>query len=158
MTLCECNKKITVDLFSNQTDGSIVWDVLRIAPQLTKRPLKLRVLQLQGEFKDNTDDNSTLLYYRVIHNIMVSGFCNDFTGLTNSNVLTFFDNFSVRSTISTTHSSGFSNNDISLYCPSGLPNCLVLNRRGTNSTSGVDSIVDDVDLTWAVKLEITILE
>jgi len=158
MTLCECNKKITVDLFSDQSTGAIVWDVLRIAPQLTKRPLKLRVLQLQSEFEDTPDDNSLLLYYRVIHNIMVTGFCNDFTGLTNSNVLTFFDSFSVRNTISTTHSQGFSNNDISLYCPSGLPNSLILNRRGTNSTTGVDSIVDDVDLTWAVKLELTILE
>lgn len=156
--ICECNKKITIDLFSSQDDGSIIWDVLRIAPQLTKRPLKLRVLQLQSEFKDSADDNSALLFYRVIHNIMVSGFCNDFQGLTNSNVLTFFDIFSVRNTISTTHSSGFSNNDISLYCPSGLPNTLILNRMGTNPTSGDDSNVDDFALTWAVKLEITLLE
>jgi len=158
MTLCECNKKITVDLFSNQDTGAIVWDVLRIAPQLTKRPLKLRLLQLQSEFKDNADDNSTLIFYRVIHNIMVNGFCNDFLGLTNSNVLTFFDSFSVRNTISTTNSQGFSNNDISLYCPSGLPNTLILNRMGTNGTTGDDSNVDDFALTWAVKLEITILE
>lgn len=156
--ICECNKKITVDLFSNQVDGSITCDVLRIAPHLTKRPLKVRVLQLQSEFKDTGDDNSTLLYYRVIHNVMVAGFCNDFQGLTNSNVLTFFDIFSVRNTISTTNSSGFSNNDISLYCPSGLPNNLILNRRGTDGSSGLDAVVDDVDLTWAVKLEITILE
>jgi hypothetical protein len=156
--LCECNKKITIDLFSSMDDGSIIWDVLRIAPQLTKRPLKLRVLQLQSEFKDSGDDNSALLFYRVIHNIMVSGFCNDFQGLTNSNVLTFFDIFSVRNTISTTHSSGFSNNDISLYCPSGLPNTLILNRMGTDATSGDDSNVDDHALTWAVKLEITLLE
>ena len=156
--ICECNKKITVDLFSNQDDGSIIFDVLRIAPHLTKRPLKVRVLQLQSEFKDSGDDNSTLLYYRVIHNIMVAGFCNDFEGLTNSNVLTFFDIFSVRNTISTTNSSGFSNNDISLYCPSGLPNTLILNRMGTDSSTGIDALADDVDLTWAVKLEITILE
>lgn len=156
--ICECNKKITVDLFSNQDDGSIIFDVLRIAPHLTKRPLKVRVLQLQSEFKDSGDDNSTLLYYRVIHNIMVTGFCNDFEGLTNSNVLTFFDIFAVRNTISTTNSSGFSNNDISLYCPSGLPNTLILNRMGTDSSTGIDSNVDDVDLTWAVKLEITLLE
>ena len=156
--ICECNKKITIDLFSSQDDGSIIWDVLRIAPQLTKRPLKLRVLQLQSEFKDSTDDNSALLFYRVIHNIMVSGFCNDFQGLTNSNVLTFFDIFSVRNTIASTHSSGFSNNDISLYCPSGLPNTLILNRMGTDSTTGDDSNVDDYALTWAVKLEITLLE
>lgn len=156
--ICECNKKITIDLFSSQDDGSIIWDVLRIAPQLTKRPLKLRVLQLQSEFKDSGDDNSSLLFYRVIHNIMVSGFCNDFQGLTNSNVLTFFDIFSVRNTISTTHSSGFSNNDISLYCPSGLPNTLILNRMGTDATSGDDSNVDDYALTWAVKLEVTLLE
>jgi hypothetical protein len=158
MTLCECNKKITVDLFSNQDTGAIVWDVLRIAPQLTKRPLKLRLLQLQSEFKDDADDNSTLIFYRVIHNIMVSGFCNDFLGLTNSNVLTFFDSYSVRSTIAASHKQGFSNNDISLYCPSGLPNTLILNRMGTNGTTGDDSNVDDFALTWAVKLEITILE
>jgi hypothetical protein len=137
-----------VDLFSNTTTGGIEWNVANATPKLMNNPCKIMVKQLTTELKDGTVDISDEFNLRVIHNMNIQSGSNN--GSSNSNVLAFIDSFQVRNYIASTHTLGFTTADCKLYAPNGLPNILLLNRA---SELGV---VDNVALTWAIRLEITI--
>jgi len=154
--MCKLSNLYVVDLFENTATGGIEWNVANATPKLMNNPCKIIVRQIQTELKDNPKDISTVLDLRVIHNINVQSGCN--SGRSNSNVLAFIDTFKARNTISTTHMTGFTSADCILFAPNGLPNILTLNRAGIVVSPDVlpDGIVDDGDLVWSVRLEITV--
>lgn len=154
-----CKSKVyNIDLFMNTASGGIDWEVQTYMPQLMNKPLKIIVRQISSEFEDSPTDNSTLVYYRIVHNLNVLGACNNFNYGLNSTVLSLFDMYAVRATIGTTHQQGTSFPNNILICPNGLPSILTLQRFGAPVTTGVDTNRDDTSLSWMVKLEISILE
>jgi len=159
-----CKSKVyNVDLFMNTSLGGITWDVQTYMPQMINKPLKIVVKQISMEFKESPDDNSVLVYYRIVHNLNILGACNLFNNNNNSTVLSLIDMYSVRTSVSTTIGGdinkigSFSPNNI-LICPNGLPSIMTLQRFGAPNDTGVDARQDNPLLSWMVKLEITILE
>lgn len=150
----------TIDLFMNTSEGGIEWAVQKLKPEFMGRPLKIIVKQVSAEFKEAPDDNSILSYYRIVHNLNVIGSSNINI---NSNVLTFFDMYSIRTAVSTNiggdiNKIGTSYPNNTIICPNGLPSSMTLQRFGTSNDTNVDARHDESTLTWAVKLEITFLE
>ena len=153
--MCRLKDLYCLDLYSDSTTGFITFNVANSLPQLMNKPCKIVVKQIQMEQHDGTPDISQLIFLRIVHNINIQSGSN-FNGFSNSNVLSFIDNYSVR-TVDTTHQPSFTRTDLQLYAPNGFPAILNLNRRGAPNTSPVvDAIVDDPALSWCVRLEITI--
>jgi len=137
---------------------------------LPSSPNSISLKQIQTELKDGAGTNiSAEIYLRVIHNINIqSG--SSYPGFSNSNTLAFIDSFQVRSSDSTTVATitnnlsatatstttapdkitGFTSSECILYAPNGLPAILNLNRAGGYV------VIDKVELSWAVRLEITV--
>ena len=154
--MCKLSNLYVVDLFSNTSSGGIEWNVANSVPKLMNQPCKIIVRQIQTELKDGSDDISTVVDLRVIHNMNIQSGSND--GRSNSNVLAFIDTFQARNTISTTQMTGFTSADCMLFAPNGLPSILNLNRAGVVVAPSLlpDGIVDDDALYWSLRLEITV--
>lgn len=170
--MCKLSNMYVVDLFNNTTTGGIEWNVANTTPKLMNNPCKIVVKQIQSELKDNAGGNiSALVNLRVVHNINIQSGTN-YAGFSNSNTLAFIDSFQARSTddslvstivigVTTTtpavNITGFTSCENILYAPNGLPAILTLNRYGgTNATPPVDDKRDNVNLSWSVRLEITV--
>ena len=154
--MCKLSNFYVVDLFLNTTSGGIEWNVANSTPKLMNNPCKIVVRQIQTELKDDPVDISTVLALRVIHNINIQSGCNN--DRSNSNILAYIDTFQARNIVSTTNMIGFTSADCVLFAPNGLPNILTLNRAGIIIDPNIlpDGIVDEVVLTWSVRLEITV--
>ena len=154
--MCRLSNLYVIDLFKNTASGGIEWNVANSNPKLMNNPCKIVVRQIQTELKDDPVDISTVLALRVIHNINIQSGSNN--GRSNSNILAYIDTFQARNIVSTTNMIGFTSADCVLFAPNGLPAILTLNRAGIIINPNIlpDGIVDEVVLTWSVRLEITV--
>ena len=148
--MCKLKNLYVVDLFDSTVSGGIKWNVANACPRLMNNPCKIVVKQMQMELKDSVTNLQAQILLRVIHNINVQSSTN-YSTFTNSNTLAFIDSFQGRLTDTTGDGmTGFTTSDCILYAPNGLPAILELNRVGGTS------IIDVVNLSWAVRLEITV--
>jgi hypothetical protein len=146
--MCKLKNLYVVDLVTNNTAGGIDWNVSNSIPKLLYNPCKIIVKQMQTEIKDISGDISDKIGLRVIHNMNIqSGYNN---GSPNSNILAYIDTYQIRNYISTTNMIGFTSADCILYAPTGLPPVLSLQRMADIG------LVDNVFLSWSVRLEITL--
>ena len=154
--MCRLSNLYVIDLLTNTASGGIEWNVANSNPKLMNNPCKIVVRQIQTELKDDPVDISTVLALRVIHNINIQSGSNN--GRSNSNILAYIDTFQARNIVSTTNMIGFTSADCVLFAPNGLPAILTLNRAGIIINPNIlpDGIVDEVVLTWSVRLEITV--
>lgn len=163
--MCKLSNLYVLDLFSNTSTGAIEFNVANSLPRLLNAPCKLIVKQMQIELRDTTasptPNYSTYVNLRVVHNMITQSGTNNFNGSNTSNVLSFINNFSIRENSSPAHLMSYTETDLKMFLPNGLPSVLVLNKRGapnpaTTGQAPVDELCDNVDYTWAVKLEITV--
>lgn len=163
--MCKLSNLYVLDLFSNTSTGGIEFNVANSLPRLLNAPCKLIVKQMQIELYDTTSpapvpDYSTYVNLRVVHNMITQSGTNDFNGSNTSNVLSFINNYAIRNN-GANHKMSYTETDLKMYLPNGLPSVLVLNKRGainptTSGQAPVDILCDKFDYTWSVKLEITV--
>ena len=157
--MCKLSNLFVVDLYSDSAaggTGGISWNVANSLPQLMNTPCKIRVKQVQTEIIDPSINIDNKVWFRVVHNMNIQSGTN-YNGFSNSNTLCFFDTYKERATLSTTHFASFTETECTLFAPRGLPAILNLNRYGaTNANPPVDSLQDKVELSWCVRLEITV--
>ena len=163
--MCKLSNLYVLDLFSDISSGAIEFNVANSLPRLLNAPCKLIVKQMQIELHDTTadvhPDYSTYVNLRVVHNMITQSGTNNFNGSNTSNVLSFINNYAVRPNTNGAHLLSYTETDLKMYLPNGLPSVLVLNKRGapnpaTAGQAPVDELCDKVDYTWSVKLEITV--
>jgi hypothetical protein len=150
--MCKLSNHHILDLFDNTSTGGIEFNVANSLPKLMNQPCKIIVKQIQTELHDNTPDINAAKYLRVVHNINIQSGSNK-SGFSNSNTLAFIDSYQAR-TVDDQHMIGFTTTDCMLYAPNGLPSILTLQRKG-NLGFG-DFILDDLNLSWCCRLEITV--
>ena len=159
--MCKLSNMYVVDLYGDSSaggTGGISWNVANSLPQLMNQPCKIRVKQVQSEINEQGPpvvqiDNK--VWFRVVHNMNVQSGTN-YNGFSNSNTLCFFDTYKVR-TLANDHMTATTETECTLFAPQGLPAILNLNRYGaTNANPPVDSNQDKVELSWCIRLEITV--
>ena len=162
--MCKLSNLYVLDLFSNTSTGGIEFNVANSLPRLLNAPCKLIVKQMQIELRDTTasptPNYSTYVNLRVVHNMITQSGTNNFNGSNTSNVLSFIDNYAIREN-PTDHPMSYNETDLKMYLPNGLPSLLVLNKRGAPNPTvvnglPVDELCDNINLSWSVKLEITV--
>jgi hypothetical protein len=157
--MCKLSNLFVVDLYSDSAaggTGGISWNVANSLPQLMNQPCKIVVKQVQTEIVDPAITIENKVWFRVVHNMNIQSGTN-YNGFSNSNTLCFFDIYKTRATVSTTHFSSSTETQNKLFAPQGLPAILNLNRYGaTNANPPVDSNQDKVELSWCIRLEITV--
>ena len=148
--MCKLSNLYVIDLFDNTESGGIEWNVANRVPQLMNQPCKIVVKQMQMQLKDDVTNLQAQKLLRVIHNINIQSGTN-YQSFSNPNTLAFIDSFQGRLTDTTGDGmTGFTTSDCVLFAPNGLPAILKLNRVGGTS------IIDVVNLSWAIRLEITV--
>lgn len=150
--MCKLSNLYVLDLYDNTATGGIEFNVANSIPSLMNTPCKIIVKQIQTELQDSGGDINAANYLRIIHNINIQSGSNK-SGFTNSNTLAFIDSFQARTT-STNHIMGFTTAENKLFAPNGLPAVLSLKRYGNLGFS--DVVLDDLTLSWCVRLEITV--
>ena len=155
-----CKSRITnIDLQSDST-GSINVNMTQLAPNLVGKPIKITVKTVSSMMGTTATDNiSGNVSLRICHNISTKNAGNMIGA--NSNVLCFFDLFSVRSHALNVLFSTF-NPDTHLFCPVGMPSQLSLVRTwytATNSNTTSDATNGAyTGLIFNVRLEIEELD
>ena len=154
--MCRLSNLFVVDLYNENVNGSIIFNVANSLPQLMNQPCKIVVKQLQSQILYGTTTLEDILNFRVVHNINIQSGTN-YPGFSNSNTLCFLGTYKIRATTVTNHTTATTETECMLYAPMGLPAILNLNRWGSLNTSGaVDSNKDTQFLPWSCRLEITV--
>jgi hypothetical protein len=156
--MCKLSNLYVLDLFSNTSTGAIEFNVANSLPKLLNAPCKLIVKQMQIELHHGASlDFTGYVNLRVVHNMITQSGTNNFNGSNTSNVLSFINNFSIRNNPDAQHQMSYSETDLKMFLPNGLPSVLLLNRRGSSNVDPLNDVSCDLPtLSWAVKLEITV--
>ena len=178
--MCKLSNLYILDLWDNDSSGSITFNVANSLPQLMNQPCKIKVKQIQSKLYDAgvaaaagppvvveipPSSIDKYLYLRVVHNMNIQSGSNK-AGFSNSNILSLFDTYKGRQTFATgavtaiptvsNAITGTTETNCTLFAPIGLPAILTLQRWGTDNTTLVDAQHDSVRLSWIVRLEITV--
>ena len=155
--MCKLSNLFVVDLYNENVNGSITFNVANSLPQLMNQPCKIVVKQVQSQILDRTFTLEDLLNFRVVHNINIQSGTN-YLGFSNSNTLCFLDTYKIRATTVANHTTATTETECMLYAPNGLPAILSLNRWGSSNggANPGDVSKDTPYLPWTVRLEITV--
>ena len=119
--MCKLSNLYVIDLYSENVNGGIIFNVANSLPQLMNQPCKIVVKQIQSAiiFPGTGGNIDDLLNFRVVHNINIQSGTN-YPGFSNSNTLCFFDTYKIRATSAAAHTTASTDTECILYAPNGI--------------------------------------